>query len=123
MAFKLTPPYKINTTPIYNVPDDENVNGRANKNGTITINPNNMDSPEQEINTISHEETHVNQFKDFEKSGGSKGLDYGNDYVTWNGKNYKRKNGKIFYEGKWRPEGWPQFPWEKEAYDNEQPIT
>ena len=123
MAFKLTPPYKINTTPIYNVPDDENVNGRANKNGTITINPNNMDSPEQEINTISHEETHVNQFKDFEESGGSKGLDYGNDYVTWNGKNYKRKNGKIFYEGKWRPEGWPQFPWEKEAYDNEQPIT
>ena len=123
MAFKLTPPYKINTTPIYNVPDDENVNGRANKNGTITINPNNMDSPEQEINTISHEETHVNQFKDFEKSGGNKGLDYGNDYVTWNGKNYKRKNGKIFYEGKWRPEGWPQFPWEKEAYDNEQPIT
>ena len=123
MAFKLTPPYKINTTPIYNVPDDENVNGRANKNGTITINPNNMDSPEQEINTISHEETHVDQFKDFEKSGGNKGLDYGNDYVTWNGKNYKRKNGKIFYEGKWRPEGWPQFPWEKEAYDNEQPIT
>ena len=123
MAFKLKAPYHINNTPIYNVPDDDNVNGRANKNGTITLNPENMDSPEQELNTISHEMTHVKQFKDFEKSGGSKGLDYGDDYVTWNGETYKRENGKIFYKGKWRPEGWPQFPWEDEAYDNEQQIT
>ena len=68
MAFKLKAPYHINNTPIYNVPDDDNVNGRANKNGTITLNPENMDSPEQELNTISHEMTHVKQFKDFEKT-------------------------------------------------------
>ena len=123
MPFKLTPPYHINTTPIYNVPDDENVNGRANKNGTITLNPNNMDSPAQELNTITHEETHVKQFKDFQETGGKKGLDYGDDHITWDGKEYKRENGKIFYEGKWRPEGWPQFPWESEAYKNEHPIT
>jgi len=119
MAFKLRPPYIINNTPVYRVPDDENVNGRANKNGTIVINPDNMDSPAQEANTISHEMTHVKQFKDFEQSGGKKGLDYEDDHITWNGKKYPRKNGKIKYKGKWRPEGWPEFPWEQEAYRNE----
>ena len=38
MAFKLKPPYRIETTPIYRVNDDPNVLGRANNNGTITIN-------------------------------------------------------------------------------------
>ncbi len=123
MPFKLKPPYFIDNTPVYRVNDDPNVNGRANKNGTITINPDNMDCPEQEENTISHEMTHVKQFKDFAESEGKEGLDYEDNHITWEGKQYARKNGKILYQGKWRPEGWPQFPWEKEAYDNETPIT
>jgi hypothetical protein len=123
MAFRLKPPYHVDNTPIYRVNDDDQVNGRANKNGSITLNPENMDSPEQEENTISHEKVHVEQFKDFAKSNGEEGLDYSDNHITWQGKNYPRRNGKIYYQGKWRPEGWPQFPWEAEAYDNETPIT
>ncbi len=123
MGFKLKPPYSDEemNTPVYRVDEEDGINGRANKNGTITLN--NKLNPNEEENTISHEMTHVKQFKDFNESEGKKGLDYSDDHISWNGKNYKRKNGKIFYEGKWRPEGWPKFPWEEEAYNNETPIT
>ena len=36
--------------------------------------------------------------------------------VTWNGKKYKRENGKIMYNGKALIEGHPSLPWEKVAY-------
>tara|TARA_B100000902_G_C26927520_1_gene724718 strand:+ start:230 stop:595 length:366 start_codon:yes stop_codon:yes gene_type:complete len=121
MAFKLKSPYNIDWTPIYHVKEEEGVNGRANKNGTILLDEDM--SPTQEINTISHEMTHVKQFKDFNESNGKKGLDYEDDFITWQGQRMPRRNGKILYKGKWRPEGWPQFPWEKEAYDNEIDIT
>ena len=118
MAFKLKPPYKIETTPIYRVNDDPNVLGRANNNGTITINKD-VEDPKELEEIKKHEETHVNQFKDFNKSNGKKGLDYGDDYIMWNGVKYPRKNGKIKYKGKWYPEGSKSFPWEAEAYKTE----
>ena len=37
MAFKIKPPYKINTTPIYERDLEEGVMGKGNKNGTILI--------------------------------------------------------------------------------------
>ena len=37
MAFKLKSPYDKQTTPIYMVDDENDVLGRANNNGTITI--------------------------------------------------------------------------------------
>jgi hypothetical protein len=37
MAFKLKSPYHIDWTPIYHVKEEEGVNGRANKNGTIIL--------------------------------------------------------------------------------------
>ena len=43
-------------------------------------------------------------------------LAYNDDNVTWNGKKYKRKNGKIMYNGKALIEGHPSLPWEKVAY-------
>ena len=118
MAFRLKPPYKIETTPIYKVADDPNVLGRANNNGTITIN-NDIQDPKQLEEVEKHEEAHVDQFKRFEKSNGKKGLDYGDDYVMWDGVKYARKNGKIKYKGKWYPEGSKSFPWEAEAYKTE----
>ena len=54
MAFKLKPPYKIETTPIYRVNDDPNVLGRANNNGTITINKD-VEDP-KELNKIKKSE-------------------------------------------------------------------
>ena len=39
MAFKLSnAPYKTDNTPIYNVPMEEGVMGKANNNGTIILN-------------------------------------------------------------------------------------
>ena len=61
----------------------------------------------------------VNDFKDFAKSNGKKGLDYGDDYVMWDGTKYERKNGKIKYKGNWYMEGSRVFPWEQKAYNKE----
>ena len=118
MAFKLKAPYQTSITPVYHVDEEEGVLGRANNNGTITVN-NKVKNPEQLKEIISHEEVHVEQFKKFEKSNGKKGLDYNDKYVMWNGKKYPRKDGKIKYNGKWINEGSKVFPWEKEAYSKE----
>lgn len=118
MAFKLKAPYVVNTIPVYHIEEEDGVLGRANKNGTIVIN-NKITDHEQKEEVINHEEAHVQQFKRFCKSNGEKGLDYNNKYITWNGKKYPRKNGKIKYKGKWIKEGSKIFPWEKEAYSRE----
>lgn len=114
MAFHLKPPYPLSTTPIYRVNEEDGVLGRTNKNGTITINSN-ISDPAQEANTISHEETHVKQIKAGE-------LNYEDNSLTWKGKTYPRKNGKIKYKGKWILEGSKKFPWEQEAYKKEIPL-
>jgi len=118
MAYKIKAPYEVNNTPLYFVEEEQGVLGRANKNGTITINNKVRDNEELE-EIRKHEEAHVDQFKDFEKSGGKKGLDYTEDSVTWEGNSYSRKNGKIKYKGKWHEEGWKGFPWEAIAYKKE----
>ena len=38
MAFKITPPYSMDNTPIYNVNMEDGVMGKANKNGSILVN-------------------------------------------------------------------------------------
>ena len=118
MAFKLKAPYETNITPVYHIDEEDGVLGRANNNGTIVIN-NKIKDLKQAEEVISHEEVHVQQFKKFEESDGRKGLDYNDRYVTWNGKKYPRKNGKIKYKGKWIMEGSKSFPWEQEAYKKE----
>ena len=118
MAFKLKAPYQTNITPVYHVEEEDGVLGRANNNQTIVFN-NKIKDPKQKEIVISHEEVHVQQFKKFKESNGKKGLDYNDKYVTWNGKKYPRKNGKIKYNGKWIVEGSKSFPWEQEAYKKE----
>ena len=46
-------------------------------------------------------------------------LDYDNDFVYWKNKKYRRKNGKIIYNGRSVIEGSKSLPWEKKAYDAE----
>ncbi len=118
MAFKLKSPYVVDNTPVYFVDEEDGVLGRANNNGTITIN-NRVDSPAQLEEVIKHEKVHVDQFKRFAKSNGKKGLNYSDSSIEWEGKSYPRKNGKIKYKGKWIMEGSKSFPWEKEAYKKE----
>lgn len=111
MAFKLKPnppwydPKKMNT-PIYFVEEEDGVLGRANMNGSITIN--NKVKDQSQINKIiKHEMVHVKQIKDGR-------LAYDNNNI------YHRKSGK----GKWstikrnsKVDGSPSSWWEKEAYN------
>jgi hypothetical protein len=111
MAFKLkpNPPWcdiKSMNTPIYFVEEEEGVLGRANMNGSITIN--NKVKDQKQINEIiKHEKVHVKQIKDGR-------LAYDNNNI------YHRKSGK----GKWstvkrskQADGSPVTWWEKEAYN------
>jgi len=97
-GFKLTSPYEIDNTPIYRVPEEEGTLGRANLNGSITINDKVRD-PDQEEEIISHEKVHVDQIKRGD-------LTYTDNHIIWKGKKYSRTYNK-------------KSPWEKEAYSKE----
>ncbi len=101
MAFKVKPPYKIDNTPIYFVPEENGVLGRANMCGTITINSQVRD-PKQIKEIISHESVHIHQIKRGD-------LAYDDCYIYWKGKKYKRG----------AKDGNKSYPWEKEAYRKE----
>jgi len=102
MAFKLNnPPYSLNNTPVYHVPLEEGVLGKADKNGSILINKD-VESPLQEQDIINHEMVHHNQMKRGD-------LWYDDECVYWKGKCWKRSEMK---------EGAKNLPWEKEAYKN-----
>ena len=100
MAFKLNnPPYFLNSTPVYHVPLEEGVLGKADRNGSILINKD-VESPLQEQDIINHEMVHHDQMKRGD-------LDYDDNNVYWKGKVYPRSKMK---------EGDKNLPWEKEAY-------
>ena len=99
MAFKLTPPYSLDNVPVYHVPLEEGILGKADRNGSILINKDITDH-KQEKDVINHESVHVDQMKRGD-------LDYDDKYVYWKGKKYLRSKMK---------EGSPALAWEKEAY-------
>lgn len=100
MAFKLgNPPYSMDNVPVYHVPMENGVAGKANNNGTIIINKD-MD-PSQIDNIVAHEKIHIEQMKRGD-------LDYDDDCVYWKGKCYPRSKMK---------EGAKNLPWEAEAYN------
>ena len=92
-------PYSADNTPIYNVDMEDGVLGKANNNGSITLN-NKLKDPEQIDDVIDHEKVHLDQMKRGD-------LDYDDDNVYWKGKKYSRASMK---------EGAKNLPWEKEAY-------
>ena len=94
-------PYSTDNTPIYNVDMEDGVLGKANNNGSITLN-NKLKDPEQIDDVIDHEMVHIDQMKRGD-------LDYDDDNVIWKGKKYSRASMK---------EGAKNLPWEKEAYQN-----
>ena len=98
MAFKITPPYSMDNTPIYNVNMEDGVMGKANKNGTIILNKD-LD-PSQCKKVIAHEKVHIDQMKRGD-------LDYDDQNVYWKGKKYSRAQ---------MNEGAKNLPWEAEAY-------
>ena len=88
----------MDNTPIYQIDEEQGVMGRANKNGSITLNKNL--SPLEQEDVIKHEKVHLDQMKRGD-------LDYDDKYVYWKGKKMPRSK---------MEEGARSLPWEKEAY-------
>jgi|TARA_R110000868_G_scaffold128676_3_gene336943 hypothetical protein len=92
-------PYSADNTPIYHIDMEDGVLGKANNNGSITLN-NKLKDPEQIDDVIDHEMVHIDQMKRGD-------LDYDDNNVIWKGKKYSRAS---------MEEGAKNLPWEKEAY-------
>ena len=88
----------MDNTPIYQIDEEDGIMGRANKNGSITLNKNL--SPLEQEDVIKHEKVHLDQMKRGD-------LDYDDKYVYWKGKRMPRSK---------MEEGAKSLPWEKEAY-------
>ena len=88
----------MDNTPIYQIDEEQGVMGRANKNGSITLNKNL--SPLEQEDVIKHEKVHLDQMKRGD-------LNYDDKYVYWKGKRMPRSK---------MDEGAKNLPWEKEAY-------
>ena len=99
MAYKMKMgKLSLDNTPIYQIDEEDGVMGRANKNGSITLNKNL--SPLEQKDVIRHEKVHLDQMERGD-------LDYDDKNVYWKGKKMPRS--KI-------EEGGKNLPWEKEAY-------
>jgi hypothetical protein len=100
MAYKMKMgKLSLDNTPIYQIDEEDGVMGRANKNGSITLNKNL--SPLEREDVIRHEKVHLDQMERLD-------LDYDDEYVYWKGKKYPRS---IMDEGN------KNLPWEKEAWE------
>ena len=64
---------------------------------------------------VAHEAVHC-------KEMGEGRIAYGDDWVRSDGKTYARKDGKIKYNGEWKLEGDPSFPWEQRAIKAEKNV-
>ena len=80
--------------------------GEANNDGSIFISEKIEPGSEMEKQILMHEMVHMTDMKVGR-------LAYSDDHIKWNGEVYDRKNGKIFYNDQWLPEGSKDFPWEK----------
>ena len=111
MSFKLKPPYVDNTVPVFKVPMENGVYGKANNDTSsnsgfnIHINQNINDTPTV-MKVVEHELGHIDQMARGD-------MDYDDEYVYWKGQKIPRAN---------MPEGDHDLPWEKEIYE-ENPVN
>ena len=95
-------------TPILRKDLDSGVLGEANIDGSVFIDKSIKKGSQLEKDVIAHEAFHAKQMKNGV-------LSYNDHSVTYRGKDYERKDGKIKYNGKFYPEGSSVFPWERDA--------
>lgn len=118
MAFKFNEKRKLRTpqnsplrfgkSPIRVTDLEGSTLGEANMDGSISVDKSvDLNSPLGR-RVIKHEQKHVDDIKSGKAA-------YDDASVTWKGKKYPRKNGKIFYDFKWYNEGDGNLPWEAEA--------
>ena len=99
-------------TPVIRKPLAEGILGEANMDGSIYISDKIQPGSMEERQVINHEMKHATDMKIGR-------LAYTDDYVLYNGDMFLRKNvdgvDSILVDGKWKPAGDHDFPWEKEA--------
>jgi len=99
-------------TPIIRKPLEPGVMGEANMDGSIYISDQIQPGSDIEKQVVNHEMRHSTDMKTGK-------LEYGDDYVKWNGNTYPRQtiNGKdmIIVDGIAKEAGDGNFPWEREA--------
>ena len=111
MSFKLKSPYVDNTVPVFKVPMENGVYGKANNdtssNSGFNIHVNqNINDTATFMKVVEHENGHIDQMARGD-------MDYDDDYVYWKGQKIPRAN---------MPEGAHNLPWEKEIYE-ENPVN
>ena len=84
---------------------DEGVLGEAHKEGVIYVSDQIEYGSSQYNRVVAHEMKHMTDLEIGK-------VDYTDDNVFYNGVNYPRKDGYIFYDGEWQEEGSIDFPWE-----------
>ena len=89
--------------------------GEANMDGTIEVDTSVPKGSTLEKKVIAHETVHAKEIQ-------SGRIAYGDDWVRCDGVTYPRKDGKIKYNGEWKPEGDSSFPWEKRAMKAEKNV-
>jgi hypothetical protein len=93
-------------TPVFRKDLKQGVKAEANIDGTIFISKNVEPGSEEERKILMHEMKHLVDMKIGK-------LSYTDNDITWMGETHERKDGKIYYNGKWSPEGSKEFPWEQ----------
>ena len=97
-------------TPVLRKSLEKGILGEANNDGSIFIHDKVIPGSEQEQHVLMHEMVHMTDMKVGK-------LAYDDNFIKWNGEIYDRKNGKIFYNNEWVPEGSKDFPWEKMPWE------
>ena len=97
-------------TPVIRTKLEPGVVGEANMDGSIFISDKVEPESKQEEHVLMHEMVHQTDMKLGK-------LAYDDNFIKWNGEIYDRKNGKIFYNNEWYPEGSKDFPWEKMPWE------
>jgi len=110
MANPITNKVKMGQTPVIKKDLEGGVLGEANNDGTIFVDKSVKEGTPIYKEVVGHEMEHMKQMQSGE-------LSYDDNSVTWKGKKFLRKNGKIVdpNTGKGHPEGSMKFPWEKKA--------
>ena len=97
-------------TPVISKKLGKGIMGEANNDGTIFLTDKIDPSSQQAKEVIMHEMVHMTDMRVGK-------LGYTDDAVKWNGEMYSRKDGHIFYNDQWVPEGSKDFPWEKMPWE------
>ena len=96
-------------TPVLRKSLESGIMAEANKDGSIYLNSKVEPGSFEERQVLMHEMIHQKDMKLGK-------LEYGDDYIKWNGETFPRQTMKgkdmILHEGEWTEAGHDTFPWE-----------